>query len=251
MRRFPLVEVGAVSAQRTLAIAHDDMVAPDPHRLDQFGAGDRRRPGAVDHDLDVAQRAPRQVTGVDQPGGGDDRGAVLVVVKHRDVHPLAQCLFDHETIGRSDIFQVDPAEARAEQRHRVDEFLGILGVDLKIDRVDVGEAFEQHRLALHHRLRRQGAQIAEPEDGGAVGNHRDEVALGGIIIGFRRISGDFLDRDGDAGGIGQAEVALGRHRLRGDDLDLARPPARMKFERFVAREFDVAVAQVGLPVWRP
>ena len=217
------------------------------HRLDQLGAGDRRRAGAVDDDLDVLELAVGQVAGVDQAGGGDDRGAVLVVMEHRDVHPLLQRLLDDEAVGRGDVFEVDPAEAGAEQLDSFDEPLRVGGVDLEVDRIDVGEALEQHRLAFHHRLRRQRAQIAEAEDGGAVGDDGDEIALGGQVIGLARIGGDFLDRHGDAGRIGEAEVALGRHRLRRDDLDLARPPARMEIQRFGAREFDVAFAQFALP----
>ena len=56
-----------------------------------------------------------QVAGVDQAGRGDDRGAVLVVVEDRDVHPLAQRLLDDEAVGRGDVLEVDPAEARLEQ----------------------------------------------------------------------------------------------------------------------------------------
>ena len=155
MRRLPLVEVGAALVDHALAVAHDDMVVAHAHRLDQLGAGDRRGAGAVDHDLDVLELAPGQVAGVDQAGGGDDRGAVLVVVEDRDVHPLAQRLLDDEAVGRGDVLEVDAAEARLEQRDRVDEPLRVLGVELDVDRIDVGEALEQHRLAFHHRLGRR------------------------------------------------------------------------------------------------
>ena len=183
-----------------------------------------------------------QVAGIDQTGGGDDRGAMLVVMEHRDVHPFLQRLLDQEAFGRGDVFEIDAAEARLHQRDGIDERLAVLGVQFDVDRIDVGEALEQHCFAFHHRLGRERAEIAEAEDRGAVGNHRDEVALGGQIIGLAGIVGDRLHRHGDAGRISEAEVALGRHRLRRDDLDLARPPARMEFERLGFREFDVALA---------
>jgi hypothetical protein len=47
----------------------------------------------------------------------------------------------------------------------------------EIDRVDVGEALEQHRLAFHHGLGGERTAIAEPEDRGAVGDHGNEVAF--------------------------------------------------------------------------
>ena len=51
------------------------------------------------------------------------------------------------------------------------------GVDFQIDGIDIGEALEQDRLALHHRLGGQRAEIAETENGGAVGNDGDQIAL--------------------------------------------------------------------------
>ena len=61
---------------------------------------------------------------------------------------------------------------------------GILGRDFEIDEVDVGEALEQHRLAFHHRLGRERAEVAEAEDGGAVGDDGDEIALGRVVVGL-------------------------------------------------------------------
>ena len=86
------------------------MLWPHAHRLEQFDAGDAGGTGAVDHQLGVAQFAAGEVAGVDQPGGGDDRGAVLVIVEHRDIHQLAQPLLDDEAFRRLDVFQVDAAE---------------------------------------------------------------------------------------------------------------------------------------------
>ena len=247
MRRLPLVEIGAALADHALAVAHDDVVAAHAHRLDQLGAGDRRGAGAVHHHPDVAELAPGEQAGVDQAGRGDDRGAVLVVVEHRDVHPLAQRLLDDEAVGRGDVLEVDPAEARLEQLDALDEALRVLGLHLDVDRVDVGEALEQHRLAFHHRLGGERAEIAEAEDRGAVGDHRDEIALARVIVGAGRILGDRAHRHRDAGRISEAQVALRRHRLGGDDLDLARPPARVEFERFGFGIFDVAFGHGAAP----
>ncbi len=91
-------------------------------------------------------------------------------------------------------------------------------------------------LALHHRLRGQRADVAEAEDGGAVRDHRDEVGAAGVE---RRRRGVLLDRRagvGDAGAVGEGEVALGRHRLGRQDLELTRGLGRMVGER-LALEF--------------
>ena len=65
--------------------------------------------------------------------------------------------------------------------HAVDELVDVLGVDLEVDRIDVGEALEQHRLAFHHRLGGERAEIAEAEDGGAVGDDGDQVAARRVV----------------------------------------------------------------------
>ena len=177
--------------------------------------------------------AAGQLERVDQAGGGDDGGAVLIVMKHRDVEQLAQLLLDDEAFRRLDVLEIDAAPALAEKFHAIDELVRIFGRYFKIDGIDVGEALEQHRLAFHHRLGRQRAAIAETENGGAVGDDGDEVALGGIVVGERLICGDGEHRNGDAGRIGEREVALRRHRLGGHHFELSRPALAVKQQRFL------------------
>ena len=86
---------------------------------------------------------------------------MLVVVEDRDVHHLLELLLDDEAVRRLDVLEVDAAERGSEVAHGRNEGVDIFGVDLEVDRVDVGKALEEHRLAFHHRLRRQRAEIAE------------------------------------------------------------------------------------------
>ena len=55
----------------------------------------------------------------------------------------------------------------------------VLLVDLDVEHVDAGEFLEQDRLALHHRLGGERADVAEAEHRGAVGDHRHEVGARG------------------------------------------------------------------------
>ena len=157
-------------------------------------------------------------------------------MEDRDVHQLAQALLDDEALRRLDVLEVDAAPAFAEQLHAIDDLVRILGVDLEVDGVDVGEALEQHRLAFHHRLGRERAEVAEAEDGGAVGDDGDEVALDRVVVGLALVLGDGQHRHGDAGRIGERQVALRRHRLGGDDFELAGPPLAVEEERFLIGE---------------
>ena len=109
---------------------------------------------------------------------------------------------------------------------------GVLGVELDVDRIDIGESLEQDRLALHHRFRRSAPRLPRPRIAVPLEITRDQIALGGIIISEARIRGDRAHRHGDARRISQTQVALRRHRLGGDDLDLARPACEWNCERF-------------------
>ena len=80
------------------------------------------------------------------------------------------------------------------------------------------------------------AAVAQPQDGGAVGDDGDEIALDRVVVGAARILGDGEHRHGDARRIGEREVALGRHRLGGDDFQLAGPADAVKLQGFLIGE---------------
>ena len=96
------------------------------------------------------------------------RGAVLVVVEDGDVERLLQPVLDLEAARGGDVLEVDAAEGRRHQLDRLDDLVGVLGVEADREGVDAGELFEEHALALHHRHRRLRADVAEPEHGAAV-----------------------------------------------------------------------------------
>ena len=69
--------------------------------------------GARDRDLDLLDRLALDRERVEQRRAGDDRGAVLIVVEHRDREPLAQLLLDTaHAVG--DHFQVSEQQFFAE-----------------------------------------------------------------------------------------------------------------------------------------
>ena len=128
-----------------------------------------------------------------------------------------------------------------------DQLVGVLLVQLDVEHVDAGELLEQAALAFHHRLARQRADVAQAEHRRAVGDDGDQVAARGELAGLARVGDDRLARVGDAGRIGQRQVALGGHRLGGDHRDLARRGLAVVVEgsRFQVRQ---AVRHVVSPV---
>ncbi len=153
MGRLPLVHaLGAAAVDDTLGVAKQHILGREAHRLDEVEAGDAGGPCPVADELGLANVPAGELDGVQHPGRGNDRGAVLIVMEHRNVHELAQPLFDDETLGSLDVLEIDAAEGRAEISDAGNEGVGVLRVDLEVDRVDVGEALEQHRFAFHHRF---------------------------------------------------------------------------------------------------
>ena len=164
---------------------------------------------------------------------------MLVVVEHGNVHQFAQALLDDEAFRRLDVLQIDAAERRREIAHAVDEFVDILGRHFQIDGVDVGEFLKQNGLTLHHWLAGQGADIAEPEHGSAVGDDGDEVTPRGVVVGGVGIVVDFHARRRHAGRIGHRQIALGDQGLRRRDGNLAGLAGLVHMQRV-----DIELAQL-------
>ena len=159
---------------------------------------------------------------------------MLVVVEDRDVAALLERLLDFEALRSADVLEVDPAEGGRQQLAETDDLLGVLGVDLDVEDVDVGKTLEEHPLALHHRLAGHRADVAETEDRGAVGDHRHEVALVGVLVDQFGVTGDLEAGLGDTGGVGQRQIALGEAGFGRHHLGLAVAFARVVGESFFA-----------------
>ena len=146
---------------------------------------------------------------------------MLVVVQHRDGQAPHQFRFDLETLRRRDVLELHRAERRCDGDDRLDDPGRVPRVDQ--DRVgrDPGQRGEQCGLALHHRQARDGPDVAETEDRGAVGDDRDRVRPVRVERGLR---GVVADREADPRHAGRVDVAqdlLGRDLQRRLHVDLA------------------------------
>ena len=218
------------------------------HRFDrqpeinqQIKAGEARGTAAGRHHPDVIEALADQFEAVLQGRGDDDGRAVLVVVEHGDVEAFLQRGFHLEAVRRLDVLEVDRAESRRERGDHFDEPRRVGLVELDVESVDVGEAFEQHRLAFHHRFRSQRADVAQAQHRRAVGNDADQVAAGGIGRGGERIGEDFLAGIGDPGriGLGQVEAILQRLGRRDRELAGRRQPVVTQRTLFQGRHVGI------------
>jgi hypothetical protein len=189
-----------------------------PHVVHRGGEGGRARPREDDpHLLDGLAD---EVEGVEERRAADDRRAVLVVVEDGHLHRLPQRLLDVEAVRGADVLEVDPAHRRLEQLAEAHHVVGILAADLQVEAVEIGELLEQVRLALHHRLAGQRADVAEAEHGRAVRDHGDQVPLGRVPVGVLGPLADLQAGLGHPGRVGEGEVPLVGERLGRDDRDL-------------------------------
>ena len=131
---------------------------------------------------------PTTLSAFTSAASDDDRGAVLVVVEHRDVELVAQAPLDLEAARGRDVLEVDPAEGRCDRRAERDDLVDVRRREAERERVDAAELLEQHRLALHHGHRGLRADVAEPEHRGAVGDDGDRVLLDRQVPGGVRSS---------------------------------------------------------------
>ncbi|VGP32250.1 hypothetical protein SB00610_01831 [Klebsiella quasipneumoniae subsp. similipneumoniae] len=220
--RFGFRHVGlTILIDNAFRIADHDVVLLHPQRHQQVHAGNCRRPGAGDHHPHVGQILLNDAQAVEDRRGADDRRAVLIVVENRNIHPLAQLLLNVETLRRFNIFEVDTAEGRLEGGDDVNEFIRVQLIDFDIKHIDAGEFLKQDAFALHHRLAGQRADVTESQHRGAVGDHRHQVAAGGIFVGRQRIFFNFQTGGRDARRVGQRQIALGGERFGRRDLDFS------------------------------
>ena len=114
-----------------------------------------------------------------------------------------------------------PPKPGAIARTADDDLVDVLRREADRPGIDAGELLEQHRLAFHHRHRRLGPDVAEPEHGGAVGDDGDGVLLDRQVPRHVAVVGDGLADPGDARRVGHREVVARLDRHFRAHLDLA------------------------------
>src|SRR5690606_33843114 len=111
-----------------------------------------------------------------------DGGTVLVIVEYRDVALLDQRPLNLETLRGLDVFKIDATEGDGDALDRIDKGLGAFRIDFDVEYIHTGKALEQHAFAFHNGLGCQRSEIAQPENGSAIGNHCHQVAFAGIAV---------------------------------------------------------------------
>jgi len=212
-------QFGATLIDDTRDVGNPNVLAPHADGDQHVEAGERRSARARADDLDLRRLFADDPQRVGERGADDDRGAMLVVVEDGNFHPLAQLALDVEALRRLDVLKVDAAEGRLQRRDVLDQAIGVELVEFDVEAIQTGEFLEEHRLALHHRLRRERPDVTEPEHRRAIGDHADQIAARREVERLARVAHDLVTGEADAGRIGERQIALrGHFQLAGDGM---------------------------------
>src|SRR5208337_2208158 len=227
---------GAAFVDHTLGIAEDDVFALDAQADIVLGAGDARRPGAIDDQTNLVDGLAHNFQRIQQRGSRDDGGTMLVIMEDWDLHRLLQRLLDVEALRRFDVLQIDAAKSGFQQLAELDNLVGIMSVDFKVEHVHIGKAFKQDTLTFHDGLAGEGTDVSQAEDGSSVAYNGNQVALRGV---FESIVGVLFDIQAwirHSGGVSQAQVALRPARLGGGDFNFSRTSTAVVVECLLFRD---------------
>ena len=172
---------------------------------------------------------------------------MLVVVHDGNVGGLGNAALDFKALGRLDVFEVDAAKGLGNVHDGVDEFLGVLAVNLDVEHVDAGEGLQQQTLAFHDRLTGKRTNVAKAKNGRAVGDDRHQVALGGVAVGVFGSLLDFEARVGDTGGVGQTQFVSRGVWFGGHDLDFPLRLCLVVLKRLLAQHLVFFARGQGYP----
>ena len=128
-------QFGAASVHDTSQIGQPDILAWQAQIQQQVHAGERRRPCAAHHHFDARYRLAHHLQPIDTGCGNDNGGAVLIVVKHRDLHAAPQFALNDEAFRRLDVLQVDRPESGFQRGNHFNQFLRITLFNLDVEDV--------------------------------------------------------------------------------------------------------------------
>ena len=225
------VEVIPSLVDRTVAVAQNDMVRIQTHRDQQADNGKSGCTGTAGHHVDVVNILAGELQCVEHSCQCDNGSTVLVIVENRNVTAFLQTTLDLEAAGCGNVFQIDTTKAAGDQANRFYDLVHILGANAKRNRIDIAETLEQCTFALHDRHAGFRSDVAQSENGGAVGDDCDQIAAACQVIAFGNIFLNFQTRLCNAGGVRQRKIIGGFQRCTKCDFDLALPFV-VQFQRF-------------------
>jgi len=216
-------------------IGHINVMARNAKLDQQTQARQCRRACTGGDQLDLRRVLADDFQRVEDGRAHRDGRAMLVVMKNGNLHALAQLALDIKAVRRLDVFEVDGAKSWLQRGDDVDQLDRVAFVNFDVKHIDAGKLLEQDCLALHHRLGRQGSDVAKTQHGRTVRDDSHKIAARRVLESRIRIAHDFFARRSYAWRVGQSQIALIGQLLGGCNLQFARRRKLMVFKRGAAK----------------
>ncbi len=112
---------------------------------------------------------------------------MLIIMKYRNIQLFFQTRFNLKTLGRFDIFQIDPSKSGRNGFRHFNKLINIFAIYFNIKHIHIRKYFKEQTFPLHHGLACQGADISKPKNSGTIGHYGHQVSFGCIFIGVFQI----------------------------------------------------------------
>ncbi len=217
----PLIQVLPVFVQDSFAIHENGQFGVSAGFEDQSPAGHVGCAGADEGDTNIFQLLAHDPESVDEAGQRDGRRSLLIIVPDGDLAFIPQGIQDSEALGLGDVLQVYATERRLEHLDRLDELIGVLGIQHDRDGIHTAQVLVQQGFALHDRQAGLGANVAQPQHPRPIADDGHGVPLAGVLV----YQVGFLD-DGPTGRshprrVPDGEIVNRSHRTPESSLSLA------------------------------
>ena len=126
----------------TRQVSDENVFACNPQFDQKTQTRQCRSASTRSHQLDFIWRFSNNLQGVQNRGAHCNRRAMLIVMKHWNLHAFAKLALHVKAVGRFDVFQVDCAECWLQRGNNVDQLGRIFFIDLNIKHVDTGKFLE-------------------------------------------------------------------------------------------------------------
>ena len=184
--------------QHALRIDDQHVRFPNPERGPESQAGNSGRACARHDHTHVFHSLAGELQAIEERGGRNDGCPVLVVMEDWNRQSLTEAPLDFKALRRLDVLEIDPAQRRFERGDDVDQSIDVGLGQFDVKDVDASKLLEQTRLAFHHRLAGERANIAQAQYRSPVGNHAHQVGARGVLGRERGIPFNFQTGVGHA-----------------------------------------------------
>ena len=205
-----------------LRVAENDVLALHAEAHVMLGAGDARRSRAVEDHAHFADVFADNLQSIQQGGAGNDRGAVLVVVKDGNLHRLAR--------GSSSIWKqsgalmssrlIPPKVGSSNWQSLMISSGSWLFTSMSKTSTSA-KRLKRTALPSMTGLPARAPMSPRPSTAVPLLSTATRLPRAGVLEGVLRILLDFKAGLGNAGRVGQAQIALRAARLGGRDFNLS------------------------------